>query len=174
VVGTFNDATFPTYTDAGDGYPDDPDPTVKLVLEDGGRPTYSQDYRTNLVPQNPSGANASLPNPERDPNGILLTGNLATRNVLPTQPAPNASLPAASANKTGGSTGVAPHAGDDVPLSASGRGAELFGGSYENTDVHVRLGLALSGRTSRRTLRVGSPYSGVPNIAPPGNHLQGF
>src|SRR5581483_559654 len=118
-VGTFDDASPPTYRDAnGDGFPDDPDPSVKLVIDDGGRPTYSQNFLTDfqpLVPADPM--DSSLPNPARDPDGLLLTGNMPTR-----------SLPGA-ANKSERSVSVAPHSGDDVPIGASGPGAALFGGS---------------------------------------------
>lgn len=154
VIGTFNDGTFPTYIDAdADNFPDDPDPTVKLVIDDGGRPTYAQDYLTNPQPLNPSGATAALPNPARDPNGLLLTGNMPTRNVI------------GGANKTNGNTSIAPHSGDDVPLSASGVGASLFGGVMENTDVHVRIAAALSGPG-----RAGSAPAGNAN----GNALRGL
>lgn len=175
VVGTFNDATFPTYVDANkDGFPDDPDPTIKMVIDDGGRPTYSQDYLTNFVPLNPSGSNASFPNPARDPNGILLTGNMPTRNVIPAQPAIGAPLSTSSASKTSGSISVAPHSGEDVPLSASGPGSDLFSGVYDNTDVHVRIASALSGRLNRRSLKLGSSFSSVPSTTPAGTNLTGF
>ncbi len=169
VVGTFNDATFPTYQDLNaDGYPDDSDPSIKIVIDDGGRPTYTQDYLTNSIPQNPSGSNAAFPNPARDPNGIFLTGNMPTRNIT------GATLSASSANKTNGNTGVAPHSGDDVPLSASGPGSDLFAGLYDNTDVHVRIANAISGKTSRRSLNLGSGFTGVPTTTPAGTSLTGF
>jgi len=140
VLGTFNDATFPTYVDADeDGYPDDPDPAVKLAIEQAGRPTYTTDFLTNPVPKAPTavatGGTAAQPNPERDPHGLLLTGNLPTGAV-------------AGAAPKGGGVPVAPHSADDVPLMAFGAGAALFSGVYENSDVHVRLGAALSGRAS--------------------------
>jgi len=163
VVATFNDAAAPTYVDANqDGFPDDPDPLVKLVIEDGGRPTYSQDYLTNFQPLNPSGSNAAFPNPARDPNGILLTGNMPTKNVT------------GSLNKTNGNTTVAPHSGDDVPLSASGPGSDLFGGTYDNTDVSVRIAAALSGKTTRSQILNQSPYTNVPFLQPTGTSLTGF
>jgi alkaline phosphatase len=166
VVGTFNDATFPTYQDLNaDGYPDDSDPSIKIVIDDGGRPTYTQDYLTNSIPQNPSGFNAAFPNPARDPNGIFLTGNMPTRNIVAT------TLNASSANKTNGNTIVAPHSGDDVPLSASGPGSDLFSGVYDNTDVHVRIANAISGKTSRRSLNQGSGFTGVPTATPPASSL---
>ncbi|HEX5391668.1 MAG TPA: alkaline phosphatase [Rhodocyclaceae bacterium] len=143
-LGTFNDATPPTYADKnGDGFPDDPDPAIKLVIEDGFRPTYSTSYRTNFVPLEPSytGKDAkggkverpAVPNPERQPEGLLMTGNVPTRNVT------------GGANKTGGAINIAPHAGDDVMVAADGAGAANFAGVYENTSISVRLAKAMGG-----------------------------
>jgi alkaline phosphatase len=162
-VGTFDDASFPTYADAnGDGFPDDPDPSVKLVMDDAGRPTYKQDYRTNFRPLSPAGASAALPNPKRDPDGLLMTGNMPTRSVP------------GSAAKTEGDVGSAPHAADDVILAASGPGAAVFAGIYENTDVFVRIAAALGGARARRELERGSGFSGVPPEQPPASELLGF
>lgn len=154
-LGTFNDATPPTYRDGnGDGYPDDPDPAIKLVVEDGFRPTYSTSYRTNFVPLEPShtGKDAkgskvelpALPNPERQPEGLLMTGNVPTRSV------------AGGANKTGGAINIAPHAGDDVLVSADGAGAANFAGVYENTSVSVRLARALGGQAKAAATAAGA------------------
>ena len=141
-IGTFNDATFPTYEDKnGDGFPDDPDPAIKLIIEDGGRPTYSTSFLTNYQPTKPNGARkddggstieqAALPNPKRQPEGLLMTGNMPTRNVK------------GGANKTGGAVDIAPHSGDDVLVSAQGAGSANFAGYYENTSISVRLARAL-------------------------------
>ena len=164
VVGTFNDATFPTYRSSrNDGYPDDSDPEIKLVIEDGGRPTYSTNFLTNFQPLEPTnGKSAAQPNPKRAPDGLLMTGNMPTRNVP------------GSANKTESSVNVAPHSGDDVILSAAGTGAALFAGSYENADVHVRIAAALGGATERRALDRGTGFAGVPKQAPDGRLLKGF
>ena len=153
VLGTFNDGTFPTYRDGdGDGFPDDPDPPVKLIVEQAGRPTYTTDFLTNPLPQAPTaaaeGGSPALPNPARDPHGLLLTGNLPTRAV-------------AGAASKGGGVPVAPHSADDVPLMASGRGAVLFSGVYENSDLIVRLGAALSGLAT-----VSTPAAPGPAAAP--------
>ena len=144
-IGTFNDAAFPTYEDKnGDGFPDDPDPSIKLIIEDGGRPTYSTSFLTNYQPQKPNGAHKddagqtleqpALPNPKRQPEGLLMTGNMPTRSVK------------GGANKTGGAVDIAPHAGDDVLVSAQGAGAANFAGYYENTSISVRLSRALGGK----------------------------
>ena len=164
VIGTFNDATFPTYVSSRkDGYPDDPDPEVKLIIEDGGRPTYSTNFLTNFQPLEPTnGKSAALPNPLRAPDGLLMTGNMPTRSVP------------GGANKTEGSVNIAPHSGDDVPLSASGAGADLFGGVFENTDVHVRIAAAIAGAKVRRDLKKGSDYSAVPAVQPAGSALKGW
>lgn len=146
-IGTFNDATFPTYEDRnGDGYPDDPDPAIKLIIEDGGRPTYSTTYLTNYQPLKPSAARKTddgktiaqpaLPNPRRQPEGLLMTGNMPTRNV------------AGGANKTSGAVDIAPHSGDDVLVSAQGAGAAHFAGYYENTAISVRLARAIGSNRS--------------------------
>ena len=143
-IGTFNDATFPTYEDKnGDGYPDDPDSAIKLIIEDGGRPTYSTAYLTNYLPLKPNdgGKNdkgapeewSALPNPARQPEGLLLTGNMPTRNVK------------GGANKTSGAVDIAPHSADDVLVSAQGAGAGHFAGVYENAAINQRLARALGG-----------------------------
>lgn len=147
-IGTFNDATFPTYEDRnGDGFPDDPDPAIKLIIEDGGRPTYSTSFLTNFQPLKPNGSRKdadgkvinqpAVPNPARQPEGLLMTGNMPTRNVK------------GGASKTSGGINVAPHTGDDVLVSAQGAGAANFAGYYENTAISTRLSLALGGDRKR-------------------------
>ena len=143
-IGTFNDATFPTYADLNnDGFPDDPDPAIKLIIEDGGRPAYSTTYLTNYQPLKPSASKeatggrssglAALPNPSRQPEGLFMSGNMPSSNVK------------GGANKTSGAVDVAPHAGDDVLVSAEGAGAQYFSGYYENTEILPRLTRALGG-----------------------------
>lgn len=147
-IGTFNDATFPTYADRnGDGFPDDPDPSIKLIIEDGGRPTYSTTFLTNFQPLKPNASRKTedgktleqpaVPNPKRQPEGLLMTGNMPTRNVK------------GGTNKTSGAVDIAPHTGDDVLVSARGAGAGHFAGYYENTSISPRLSLALGGDKAR-------------------------
>jgi len=147
-IGTFNDATFPTYEDKnGDGYPDDPDPSIKLIIEAGGRPTYSTNYLTNYQPLKPSGSRTdtgkmveqpAVPNAKRQPEGLLMTGNMPTRDVK------------GGANKTSGAVDIAPHAGDDVQVSSQGAGAGNFAGFYENTSISIRLARAMGGDKAKR------------------------
>ncbi len=154
-IATFNDATFPTYRDSnGDGFPDDPDPAIKLVIEDGGRPTYSTTYETNYMPLKPhaerkdeKGAAVglpALPNSARQPQGLLMTGNMPTRNIKN------------GANKTSGAVEIAPHTADDVLVSANGAGAAQFAGIYENSSIHLRLARAMGSRAARSTAQAGT------------------
>jgi len=153
-LGTFNDATPPTYADAnGDGFPDDPDPAIKLVIEDGFRPAYSTSYRTNFYPLEPAFIGkdsagtaierSAIPNPKRQPEGLFMSGNLPSGNVV------------GGANKTGGAINTAPHAGDDVPVSADGAGAGHFSGVYENTGIALRLVRALGGDKAVKPVAIG-------------------
>jgi len=145
-IGTFNDATFTTYQDRNqDGFPDDPSPSIKLIIEDGGRPTYSTTFLTNFQPLKPGASRKTddgktlelpaLPNALRQPQGLLMTGNMPTRNVKN------------GANKTSGPVEIAPHAGDDVIVAAQGTGATYFSGYFENTSVHRKLSQAFGAKT---------------------------
>ncbi len=147
-IGTFNDATFPTYEDRNrDGYPDDPDPAIKLIIEDGGHPTYSTNFLTNYQPLKPSASRRgedgktieqpAVPDAKRQPDGLLMTGNMPTRNIT------------GGANKTSGAIDIAPHSGDDVLVSAHGAGARHFAGYYKNSSISVRLSSAMGGDTWR-------------------------
>ena len=153
-IGTFNDATFPTYADLNrDGFPDDPDPAIKLIIEDGGRPTYSTTFLTNYQPLKPNSSRktedgkkidqAALPDPVRQPDGLLMTGNMPTRNVK------------GGANKTGGVVDIAPHAGDDVLVAAEGAGAQNFAGFYDNTTILTRLVRSFGARAAGDTTSTG-------------------
>jgi alkaline phosphatase len=84
----------------------------------------------------------AVPNPKRQPEGLLMTGNMPTRNVK------------GGANKTSGAVDIAPHSGDDVLVSAQGAGAANFAGYYENTSISVRLARAIGGDKAK-------PVSGV-------------
>lgn len=126
----FEDAGFPTYKDANnDGYPDDPNPDIKLVLGISARPAFRTNFLTddlNLAPAVKE--DGSQPNPERDPDGLLLTADLQ-RKVDFTN-----------------------HSGDDVPLTVEGPGQELFEGVLDNIQVFQRMAAAVSGATKRSQL----------------------
>ncbi|AAU91582.1 MULTISPECIES: alkaline phosphatase [Methylococcus] len=124
VVGTYEAAGFPHYPISGtDGYPSDTDPDKKMLIGYAANADRYEDWRTNAQPlrdsQQPGNAvaplNAYPGSPmERDTAGnFLVTGQIADA--------------------------VAAHTGNDVPLSACGRGASLMGGTMDNTDVFFQL-----------------------------------
>ncbi|MBC8103022.1 MAG: alkaline phosphatase [Cytophagales bacterium] len=130
VVGIYESAGFPKYTIATDGYPVTTDVDRKLLIGYGANADRYEDWLTNPLPGPDSpfgtvGALAAYPKinttgadplnrPLRDSaGGLLVTGQV------------------------GG--GSAAHTATDIPLSAYGRGASLFGGVLDNTDVFFRV-----------------------------------
>lgn len=134
VVGQYDAASFPRYTIEADGYPATTDVDYRMLIGYGANGDRYEDWRTNAQPvhdtQQPFDAQAplsdypavntgdsqvaSLGRPVRDQaGGYLITGQL---------------------------NGVsAAHTATDVPLSAYGRGASLFGGVIDNTDVFFNI-----------------------------------
>jgi alkaline phosphatase len=119
----YGEAGFPTYADEdGDGFPDEWDVEITLAWGKVDNPLFTEDFQVSPVPRTPSIADENgnfIPNPESDPNGLLLGGN----------------LPA------GASTSV--HTLQDVPVYAHGPGAEHFGRSIENFEVFFGMANAL-------------------------------
>ncbi len=134
VVGTYDAAHFPRYPiSPTDGYPTTYDPDFKLLIGYGANGDRYEDWRTNVRPVhdtqqpfdaatplstypriNASDTSAGGKRPLRDEaSGFLITGHVA------------------------GDQGV--HTGGDIPLSAFGRGAALFAGTLDNTDVFFRM-----------------------------------
>lgn len=121
VVGTYDSAKFPKYTIAADGYPTTTDPDFKMLIGYGANADRYEDWRTNLQPlqdsQQPFNSSAPLntypanPTVRDSATGFLITGQVPANSV------------------------VATHTGSDIPLSAYGRGASLFNGVMDNTDV---------------------------------------
>lgn len=122
-IGVYADAGFPSYVDAdGDGFPDEWDVDVTLAWGKADNPPFTEDYQVSAVPRTPSIRDengVAIPNPEDDPNGLLLGGN----------------LPA------GSTTSV--HTLQDVPVWAQGPGSEHFGGSIENVEIFFGMANAL-------------------------------
>jgi len=134
LVGTYADSKFPTYVDANkDGFPDNPDSQWKLAVGWGNHPDYNEDFLANPVPVNPTIQDPDvkdkawyIANPEKDPNGIHLVGNIPHDES------------------------VEVHTFDDVPVNASGPGAQLFAGYLDNTQVFRNIVTALGLRANAR------------------------
>ena len=119
-IRQYQDAGFPTYTDANkDGFPDNPNPDRKLVMMFAAATDYYEDFKIDKLPTAPAvqGAdgklvpNASkLANPDDpDKDRFLVKGNFQTTS--------------------------GPHSIEDVPLMAGGPGSAYFKGTMDNTDV---------------------------------------
>ncbi len=123
VVGIYEQAGFPRYKIAPDGYPATTDIDFRLLVGYGANADRHEDWRTNAAPLpvtaqavNPSGPVSTYPKTvmERDKaGGFEITGHVP-----------------------GGS---AAHTASDVPLSAYGPGAWAFTGVQDNTDVFFKL-----------------------------------
>lgn len=122
-IRVYDRAGFPGYTDAdGDRFPDTWDVPIVFAGVVNNHPDYTEDFQVSPVPRVPAVADADgnyTDNPDDDPNGILLTGNLPLRS----------------------GTGV--HTLQDTPIFASGPGAEFFGRVMDNTEVFFGMAAAL-------------------------------
>ena len=129
VVGVYEAAGFPVYNTAADGYPVTTDPDFKMLIGYAGNADRNEDWLTNAKPLIDT----------QQPSYIQTT--------LTTQSYPAAPLNRDTAGGftiTGQVDGTsAVHTGSDIPLSAMGRGASLFNGVMDNTDVFFKAAQAI-------------------------------
>jgi alkaline phosphatase len=128
VVGLYEAAKFPKYTIQPDGYPSTTDVDFKMLIgygsnadryetwlssaqpaQDSQQPFVNQPP-LNTYPANPSVRNGPSPGPQP---GVLIVGQIPGNQAA--------------------------HTATDIPLSAYGRGASLFTGVMDNTDVFFKL-----------------------------------
>lgn len=123
-IKTYGDAGFPDYVDAnGDGVPEWGDATHTFAGNVNNGPDRTEDFQVSPVPRVPAIQNDAkqwVDNPDDDPNGILITGDLPMSN---------------------GSTGV--HTLQDVPVFAFGPGAQEFSGVYHQSEIFFDMADAL-------------------------------
>jgi len=124
IVGLYESAGFPVYTNHADGYPVTTDPDRKMLIGYAANADRNEDWLTNDRPlidtQQPSAIQTALttagypagPLNRDTAGGLLLTGQ----------------IPGTSAA----------HTASDIPMSATGRGASLFNGVMDNTDVFFK------------------------------------
>lgn len=126
VVGVYEQAGFPRYKIAADGYPETTNIDYRLLVGYGANADRYEDWRTNALPLQDS----QQPFVKKEP--------LSTYPAMP------------SARKVDGKflvTGQVPgesavHTATDIPLSAYGPGAYSFTGVIDNTDVFFKLAQA--------------------------------
>ena len=130
VVGVYEAARFPRYTIAADGYPQTTDVDHKMLIGYGANADRYEAWVSN-------------PQPTQDSQQPFV--GQAPLNTYPANPsARNASTGYLVVGQVPGDQAV--HTATDVPLSAFGRGAALFTGVFDNTDVFFKLGqIAIGG-----------------------------
>lgn len=126
VVGIYEQAGFPKYRMAADGYPETTDIDHRLLVGYGANADRYEDYRTNdkplqdsqqpLVKKMPLSAYPVGPMARDAEGGWLVTGQVPGDSAV--------------------------HTATDIPLSAFGPGAWSFTGVMDNTDVFFKLAQA--------------------------------
>ncbi len=108
VVGTYDSAAFPVYTNSPDGYPATMDVDRKMLVGYGSNGDRYEDWVQNVQPNvNPA---------VRDTAGDFF---------IPGQ-------------SSGPGVQSATHTASDIPLSSGGRGSSQFTGVMDNTDVYFK------------------------------------
>ena len=123
VVGTLDQAGFPTYPIAADGYPATTDIDFRMLVGYACNADRYEDWISNLLPmQNASHGIATtppLPGYPQNPLGRDAGGNFLVTGQIQDQ--------------------IATHTASDIVLSAYGRHSALFTGAMDNTDVFFRV-----------------------------------
>jgi alkaline phosphatase len=124
---------FTDYVDAnGDGYPDNPDPDRKLIINFGANSDRFEDWRANAKPKTPSSRvnNVAVANPN-DPDkdtGMMIAGVIEN-------------------GEKGAEVQLsAVHTLSDIPISAYGPGASQFSRVSDNTEAFFYIVNAITGQ----------------------------
>jgi alkaline phosphatase len=122
VVGTYELAGFPVYGIQPDGYPATTNPDRKMLVGYAAASDRYEDWQSN-------------PRPIRDSQQPF--NNTAPLNTHPSNPTERKTAGGFFiAGQVFGTSAV--HTASDIPLSAYGRGAALFSGTMDNTDVFFK------------------------------------
>ncbi len=122
-IRVYAEAGYPNYPDAdGDGQPEWGDATIVFAQAVNNHPDMTEDFQVSSVPRSPAIRNdqgIAVDNPDDDPNGITLMGNL----------------------DPGSPSGV--HTLQDVPVFAEGPGSERFAGLYHQREIFFLMAGAI-------------------------------
>ncbi len=155
---------FPDYRPDINGYPLDPDPPRKLLLGWAAGPDRFENWLSNRLALPPTydpivisergTTHAAIANPLRDGNAAG-SDNASVRGVrIPgfevAGAIENGGLACDSCGDSSVGHTIAGHTASDVPLSAYGPGMEQFTGTYDNTDVFLKLLRAAAGSYDTR------------------------
>ena len=126
-VGTYDAASFPKYTMRDDGYPETTNIDKKLLIGYGANADRYETWLPNAFPTKdsqqpfPPAQSPADPSSRNEGVGYLVSGQVPGDQAV--------------------------HTATDIPLSAFGRGASLFHGVFDNSDVFFMLGQAAVGGT---------------------------
>jgi len=126
VVGVYEQAGFPKYKLATDGYPQTTDIDNRMLVGYGSNADRMEDFRTNPQPLQDSQQPFTKQEPLSTYPAGLLARDLEGKYLITGQ------VPGESAT----------HTATDIPLSAYGPGAYTFTGVIDNTDVFFKLAQA--------------------------------
>lgn len=145
VVGVYDSAGFPKYSLAEDGYPQVTDIDNKMLIGYGGNSDRYEDWQTNAQPihdtQQPFERSAPLSAyPGINSSDTQVSG-------APNRPIRDLGSNYFIAGQVAGEQAV--HTATDIPISAYGRGAYMFTGVMDNTDVFFKLAQAVLGGVIR-------------------------
>ncbi len=122
-VQIYADAGFPTYVDKdGDYFPDSWNVDIVLAQGKVDNPNFTEDFQVSETPRAPSivlDDETVVDNPDDDPNGLALGGNLPL------------------------DADTSVHTMQDVPVYAQGPGSECLGRVLENTEVFFCMAAAI-------------------------------
>ncbi|WP_153118007.1 alkaline phosphatase [Rhodocyclus tenuis] len=128
-VATYEAAKFPKYTINADGYPENTDVAGKMLIGYGANADRYETWKT-------------FPQPAQDSQQPFYKD--APLNTYPANAAARTGDGFLISGQVSGEQAV--HTATDIPLSAYGRGASLFTGVFDNTDVFFKLGqIAIGG-----------------------------
>jgi alkaline phosphatase len=143
-VGTYQAAKFPKYTIETDGYPATTDVPGKMLIGYGANADRYETWQSNAQPsqdsQQPFVGQFPLNSYTCGANANAGTQCKSSANLGAVRNASNGYL---VIGQVPGDQAV--HTATDIPLSAFGRGAYLFTGVMDNTDVFFKMGQALLG-----------------------------
>lgn len=153
------------YSTDSDGYPTDPDPSRKLLVAWGAGPDRFENWMSNrrvVAPAvhgepEPDGRRVAVANPARDGDGDETDNRTVEGDPIPgflvQGVIEDGALGCPDAWGCPDDTAAMPqvisgHTASDIPLSASGPGALQFTGTYDNTEVFLKMLRALGGGAS--------------------------
>lgn len=144
---------FPNYVRGDDGFPLDPDPTRKVIIGWAAAPDRYENWISNRLESKVARVSGGLAvaNPARDGYG-----SSADNTTVDGRPVPGILISgqiengehrdASAAGDTSSSArDEANHTATDIPLSATGPGADQFVGVYDNTEAFFKIMCAYGG-----------------------------